>query len=121
MVEKQRNFFQKSSELEDLPIMILSGQLELEEGKRICNDASTAPDTWLMYAKRYFHMRPYGTDELRMKGSEVRIGPELNYEAITKEIRNDFLAGEERTDTAVSSFTDDEISIRSVGIVYNQY
>ena len=56
-----------------------------------------------------------------LKGSEVRIGPELNYEAITKEIRNDFLAGEERTDTAVSSFTDDEISIRSVGIVYNQY
>ena len=53
-----------------------------------------------------------------VKGSEVKIGPNLNYEAITKEI-NDFVAGEERTDTAVRSFTDDEITIRLVRIVYN--
>ena len=45
----------------------------------------------------------------------------MNYEAITKEIRNNFIAGEERTGTAVSSFTDDEITIRSVGIVYSQH
>ena len=32
MVEKQRDFFQKSSEREDLPILILSNQLELEAG-----------------------------------------------------------------------------------------
>ena len=56
-----------------------------------------------------------------LKGSEVRIGSDLNYEAIFKEIRNDFVAGEERTDTSVRSFTDDEIPIRSVGIVYNQH
>ena len=62
MVEKQRDFFRKSSELEDLPIMILSGQLELEEGKRICNNASTALDTWLRYAQGYFHLRPNRTD-----------------------------------------------------------
>ena len=62
MVEKQSDFFQKSSEMEDLPILILSNQLELEAGKRICRDASTALDTWLRYAKRYFNMRPNGTD-----------------------------------------------------------
>ena len=32
MVKKQHDFFQKSSEMEDLPILILSNQLELEAG-----------------------------------------------------------------------------------------
>ena len=45
MLEKQHDFFQKSSELEDIPIMILSGQLDLDAGKRACNSASAAIET----------------------------------------------------------------------------
>ena len=45
----------------------------------------------------------------------------MNYAAVTKEIWNDFLAGEARTDIAVRSFTEDGITVRSVGIVYNQH
>jgi len=56
-----------------------------------------------------------------LKGTEIRVGPNLNYAAVTKEIRNDFVAGEARTDIAVRSITDDEILVRSVGIVYNQH
>ena len=56
-----------------------------------------------------------------LKTSGIRVGPDLNYEAVKKEIRNDFLAREARTDIAVRSFTDDAITIRSVGILYNQH
>jgi len=56
-----------------------------------------------------------------LKGMEVRVGPDLNHAAVAKEIRNDFAAGEVMTGTAICSFTDDGITVRSVGIAYNQH
>ena len=101
MVNKQRAFFHRSAELEVLPIMILSGQLDLEAGKRICNNASKALETWLRYAQHYYRLRSNGTDSehfgfLMLKNSEIRVGSDLNYEKVTKEIRGDFLDGESR-------------------------
>ena len=58
---------------------------------------------------------------LRLRGTMIKVGADLNYVAITKEIRNDFGAGEVRTDTALNSYTDDEITIRTVGIIYNNH
>ena len=55
-----------------------------------------------------------------LKSADIRVGPDLNYGAVTKEIRNNVLAGEAQTDIAVPSFTDDGITVRSIGIVYNQ-
>ena len=56
-----------------------------------------------------------------LKSADIRVGPDLNYGAGTKEIRNNVLAGEARTDIAVCSFTDEDITVRSVGIVYNYH
>ena len=115
-----------SAELEDLPIMILSRRLDLEAGERIYNNASKALETWLMYAQRYYQLRPNGTDSEHfglhmLKNSEIRVSSDLNYENVTKEIRGDFLAGEARTDIAMRAFTDYDITIRLAGILYNQH
>ena len=40
--------------------------------------------------------------------------------AIVKEIKNDFAAGKARTDVVLNSNTDEEATIRSVGLIYNQ-
>ena len=50
----------------------------------------------------------------------VRVGADLNYMAIVKEIKNDFAAGEARTDVALNSYTDEEATISSVELIYNQ-
>ena len=55
-----------------------------------------------------------------LKGSEIRVGSDLNYENITKEIKNDFLPTEVRTDIAVRSFTEDDITVLSAAVIYNQ-
>ena len=73
--------------------MILSNHLEVDVGKTICQETSTALDTRVRYAKRFFHMKPNESNSqhfgfLMLKGTEVRIDFGLNYEAITKEIRN---------------------------------
>ena len=41
--------------------------------------------------------------------------------AMMKAIKNDFGAGEVRTDVALNSYTDEEATIRSVGLIYNQH
>ena len=69
-------------------------------------------DAWLRDAKRFFQLRPNSTDCKHfgftiLKGSEIRVGPDLNYEVISKEIWKDFLPKKVRTDVAVRSFTDD--------------
>ena len=91
LVEKKRDFFEKSSEMEDILIMVLANQMDLDVGKTLCKDASTALDTWLVYANRYFHMVPNETDSqhfgfLMLRGTMIKVGPDLNYVAITKEI-----------------------------------
>ena len=55
---------------------------------------------------------------LMLLGAMIKIGADLNYFAIIKGISNDFGAGEVRTDTAL---TDDQVTIRTVGIIYNQH
>ena len=70
-------------------------------------------------------MRPNSIDSehfgfLMLKESEIRVGPDFNYEVISNEIRNKYLPGEVRTDVAVRSFTDDDITIRSAAVIYNQ-
>ena len=52
-VEMQRDFFEKSSEMEDILIMVLTNQMDLDVGKTLCQEASTALDTWLIFANRY--------------------------------------------------------------------
>ena len=106
-------------------MMILSGQLDLEAGKRICDAATRTLEAWLQIAQRFYQLRPNSMDFehfgiLMLKGSEIKVGSDLIYENITKEIRNDFLTGEVRTDIAVRSFTDDDITIRSAAVIYNQ-
>ena len=64
--------------MEDIPIMVLANQMDLDVGKTLYQEALTALDTWLMFANRYFHMRPNETDSqhfgfLMLKGTEVRI------------------------------------------------
>ena len=51
MVDRQREFFTRSEDLEDLLIMILSGQVELDAGKRLCDAATRSLEAWLRVAK----------------------------------------------------------------------
>ena len=53
LVEKQIDFFEKSCEMEDILIMVLTNQMDLDVGKTFCQGDSTALDTWLIYANRY--------------------------------------------------------------------
>ena len=55
--------------------------------------------TRLVYANRYFHMITNETEQeylgfLMLHGAMIKVGADLNYVAITKEIRNDFGDGE---------------------------
>ena len=50
----------------------------------------------------------------------VKVGNDLNYLAIVKEVKNDYAAGEVRTDVVLNSYTDEEVTVRSVGLIYNQ-
>ena len=87
--------------------------------------ATRSLEAWLRVAKGFFQLRQNSTDSehfrfLMLKGSEIRVGPDLNYEIITKEIRNDFLPGEVRSVVALRSFMDDDITIRNAAFIYNQ-
>ena len=48
--------------MEDILIMVLTNQMDLDVGKTLCQEASTALDTWLVYANRYFLMIPNETE-----------------------------------------------------------
>ena len=54
-------------------------------------------------------------------GAMIKIGTDLNHVAITKEIRNDFGNGEVRTNTALNSYTEDQVTLRTVEIIYTQH
>ena len=62
LIEKQRDFFERSCDMEDILIMVLTNQMDLDVGKTLCQEASTALDTWLVYANRYFLMIPNETE-----------------------------------------------------------
>ena len=49
--------------MEDIPIMVLTNQMDLEVGKTLCQETSTAMDTWIEYANRYFRLIPNETEE----------------------------------------------------------
>ena len=88
-------------------------------GKTLCQETSTALDTWLVYANKYFHMIPNNPQSQEL-GFLMLDGPMVKV-AIMREIRNDFGAADVRTDTALNSYTDEEITITTVAILYNQY
>ena len=74
---------------------------------------------------RYYHKVPNESraQELgfvMLRGSMVKVGNDLNYMAIVKEVKNDYAAGEVRTDVVLNSYTDEEVTVRSVGLIYNQ-
>ena len=76
-------------------------------------------------AQRFYKLRPSSSDLehfgfLMLKNSEIRVGRELNHENICKEIRDDFLPTEAKTAIVARSFTDDDITVRSAGVIYNQ-
>ena len=119
LIEIHRDFFEKLCETENIPIMVLTNKMDLDVGKTLGKEASTALDAWLVYANRYFHIIPNDTEPqylgfLMLRGAMIKAGPDLSYVAMTKDIRNEFEAGEVRTDTALNSYTDDEITIRTV-------
>ena len=112
--------------MEDIPIMVLINQMDLRVGKTLCQETYTAMDTWLEYANRYFFMIPNETEEqylgfLMLSGTLIKLEPDLNYAAITKEIRNDFEYGEARTDIALNSYSENQVTLRSVAIIFNQH
>ena len=84
-----------------------------------CDLATKSLDAWLRVSKRFSTESEHG-GFLMLKGSEIRVGPDLNYEIISKDIQKDFLLGEARTDIAIRSFTDDDISVRSAAVIHNQ-
>ena len=105
--------------------MVLTNQMELDVGKTLCQETTSAWDTWVIYVKRYYHKLPNESrlqefGFLMLPGPMVRVGADLNFMAIMKDIRNDFAAGEVRTHIALNSYTDEEATIRSVGLIYNQ-
>ena len=75
----------------------------------------------MIFSPKVQFYRRKGLRILMLKTSEIRVVGDLNFVNVTKEIKNDFLAGEARTDIAVRSFTDDDITIRSVWIINNQH
>ena len=84
-----------------------------------CDLATKSLDAWLRVSKRFSTEREHFSFSM-LKGSEIRVGPDLNYEIISKDIQKDFLLGEARTDIAIRSFTDDDISVRSAAVIHNQ-
>ena len=108
LARAQREFFDRSGEMEDIPIMVLTNQLELDVGKTLCQETTSALDTWLIYVNRYYHKVPNESrlqelGFLMLRIPMVRVRADLNYLAIMKEIKNDFAAGEVRTDIALNS------------------
>ena len=104
MVRAQREFFERSGEMEDIPIMVLTHQIELDVGKTLCQEATSALDTWLLKVNRYYHKLPNESRAqelgfLMLRGPMVKVVKDLNCMAIVKEIKNDYTAGEARTAT----------------------
>ena len=46
MVERQRDFFAASGQLEDLPVRVISNQVDLADAKRLCDAAPKAGSEW---------------------------------------------------------------------------
>ena len=125
VVRAQRDFFERSGEMEDIPIMVLTNQMDLEVGKTLCQEATNALETWLVKVNRYYRKVPNESraQELgfvMLRGSMVKVGSDLNYLAIVKEVKNDYAAGEVRTDVVLNSYSDEDVTVRSVGLIYNQ-
>ena len=58
VVRAQKDFFERSGEMEDIPIMVLTNQIGLDVGKTLCQEATNALDTWLIKVNRYYHKVP---------------------------------------------------------------
>ena len=41
VVRAQKDFFERSGEMEDIPIMVLTNQIELDVGKTLCQEATS--------------------------------------------------------------------------------
>ena len=54
----QREFFERSGEMEGIPIMVLTNQMELDVGKTLCQETTSALDTWLVKVNRYYLKLP---------------------------------------------------------------
>ena len=58
LVRAQKEFFERSGEMEDIPIMVLTHQIGLDVGKTLCQETTNALDTWLHKVNRYYHKVP---------------------------------------------------------------
>ena len=87
--------------------MVLTHQIGLDVGKTLCQKATNALDTWLHKVNRYYHKIPNESraQELgfvMLRGPMVKVGNDLNYMDIVKEIKNDYTAGEAKTDVVLT-------------------
>merc|ERR1712215_409526 len=55
LVRSQGEFFERSGEMEDIPIMVLTNQMELDVSKPLCQETTSALATWLVKVNRYYH------------------------------------------------------------------
>ena len=51
LIENQRDFFERSCDMEDIPIMVLTKKINLHVEKTLCQEASAALDTRLVFVR----------------------------------------------------------------------
>ena len=55
-----------------------------------------------------------------LKGTEIRVGKDFDYDATVKDLRGEFVPPKPPTDDATRKYTSDFITVCSAGVIHNK-
>ena len=77
MLEKQQDYMEASSILEDLFIKVVTKQVTPQDAKRFSEETNRTLDNWVRSAQDFFQTRPNTSETLAECSKEVKLRLEL--------------------------------------------
>ena len=121
MMFRKKDFLEGSSLLEDLPIRVITGQVNPEDAKRLFERTNGAPDEWVRAAQSFYEARPTQTKSLKkglrmLKGEEIKVGTDLDYKKREKNLKGEATPGGDEARKNTDAF----LTVRSAAIIHKR-